>query len=118
MPSRGILRSPDTRSCIALACWTGVQILPPARLFSSWVLQDHAYEMVDARVRRVVNDEARESPVRFLEHLPIRRGSGGPQKALSWLSEGVRWMFTPNTAAGERPLSGSSTSPGSPRPRG
>src|SRR5215211_6137156 len=111
MPSRGILRSPDTRSCIALACWTGVQILPPARLFSSWVLQDHAYEMVDARVRRVVNDEARESPVRFLEHLP-------PQKAFSWLSEGVRGMFTTNTEAGERPLSRTSISPGSPRPRG
>ena len=28
--------------------WTGVQTLPPARLFSSWVLQDHRYEMVEA----------------------------------------------------------------------
>jgi hypothetical protein len=52
-----------------LACWTGVQTLPPARLFSSWVLQDHRYEMVDARVWKQVEDEARESPVRFLEYL-------------------------------------------------
>jgi hypothetical protein len=33
---------------MALAYLTGVQILPPARLFSSWVLQDHPYETVDA----------------------------------------------------------------------
>jgi hypothetical protein len=52
---------------MALAYWTGVQTLPPARLFSSWVLQDHRYEMVDARVWRQVEDEARESPVRFLD---------------------------------------------------
>jgi hypothetical protein len=63
----GDLRSPDTRSCVALAYWTGVKTLSPARLFSSWVLQDHRYEMVDARVWRQVKDEARESPVRFLE---------------------------------------------------
>jgi hypothetical protein len=31
-----------------LAYGTGVQTLPPARLFSSWVLQDHRYEMVEA----------------------------------------------------------------------
>jgi hypothetical protein len=43
---------------MALAYWTGVQTLPPARLFSSWVLQDHRYEMVDARVWRQVKDEA------------------------------------------------------------
>jgi hypothetical protein len=37
------------------------------------VLQkDHRYEMVDARVWRQVKDEARESPVRFLEHPTIR----------------------------------------------
>jgi hypothetical protein len=71
MPGRGELRSQDTRSCIALACWSGVQTLAPARLFSSWVLQDHPYEMVDARVGRQVKDEARESPVRFLESLPL-----------------------------------------------
>jgi hypothetical protein len=29
--------------------------------------EDHRYEMVDARVWRQVKDEARESPVRFLE---------------------------------------------------
>ncbi len=69
--ARCVLRSPDTRSCIALAYWTGVQTLPPARLFSSWVLQDHRYEMVDARVGRQVQDEGRQFPVTFLEHLPI-----------------------------------------------
>jgi hypothetical protein len=31
-----------------LAYRTGVQTLSPARLFSSWVLQDHRYEMVEA----------------------------------------------------------------------
>jgi hypothetical protein len=52
---------PDTKSCIALAYRTGVQTLPPARLFSSWVLQDHPYRMVDARVCRQVKDEALEA---------------------------------------------------------
>jgi hypothetical protein len=28
MPRRGVLRSPDTRSCITLGYWTGVQTLP------------------------------------------------------------------------------------------
>ena len=42
---------------MALAYWTGVQTLPPARLFSSWVLQDHPYELVDARVWKQVKDE-------------------------------------------------------------
>src|SRR5919112_800980 len=102
MPRRGVLRSPDTRSCLALAYRTGIQTLPPARLFSSWVLQDHPYEMVDARVWRMVKYEARESPVRFLEHSPIRRGSGGPQKPFSSLSEGLRGMFTINTETGEK----------------
>jgi hypothetical protein len=60
-----------------LAKRTGVQTLPPARLFSSWIHQDHRYEMVDARVGRKVEDEARESPVTLLEYLPIRRGNGG-----------------------------------------
>jgi hypothetical protein len=73
MPGRGVLRSPDTRSCIALDYWTGVQTLPPARLFSPWVLQDHRYEMVDARVGRQVKDKGRQSPVTLLEYLPIRR---------------------------------------------
>src|SRR5829696_4923011 len=53
LPRRGVLRSPDTRSFIALAYWTlaywtGVQTLPPARLFSSWILQDHRYEILEA----------------------------------------------------------------------
>src|SRR5215204_5450125 len=68
MPRRGELRRPDTRSCIALAYWTGVQTLSPARLFSSWVLQDHRYEMGDARVWKQVKYEARESLVRFLQY--------------------------------------------------
>jgi hypothetical protein len=67
MPRRGVLRSPDTRSSIALGYWTRVQTLPPARRFSSWVLQDHRYEMVDARVWKQVKDEGRQFPVRFLE---------------------------------------------------
>jgi hypothetical protein len=71
MPRRGVLLSPDTRFCIALGYWTGVQTLPPARLFSSWVLQDSRYEMVDATVWRQVKGEARESPVRFLEYFPL-----------------------------------------------
>jgi hypothetical protein len=52
----------------------------------------------------MVEDEARESPVRFLEHLPIRpirRGSGGSQKPFSSLSEGVRRVFTINTETDE-----------------
>ena len=57
MRGRGDPRSPDTTSCIALPYRTGVQTLPPARLFSSWVLQNHPYEMVDARVWRQVEDE-------------------------------------------------------------
>ena len=55
---------------MALACWTEVQTLPPARLFSSWVLQDHRYEMVDAMVWKQVKDEARECPVKFLKYVP------------------------------------------------
>ena len=98
---RDVLRSPDTRSSIALAYWTGVHTLPPVRLFSSWVLQDHPYEMVDARVWKMVKDEARQSPVTLLEHLPTRRGSVGSQKPFSWLSEGDRRLFTINTEAGE-----------------
>jgi hypothetical protein len=39
--------------------------------------------------------------VRFLGYDPIRRGSGGPQKPFSWLSEGVRGAFTINTETGE-----------------
>jgi hypothetical protein len=49
MPRSGDLLSTDTRSCIALAYWTGVKTLPPARLISSWVHQDHRYEMVEAK---------------------------------------------------------------------
>ena len=40
-------------------------------------------------------------PVTLLEYLPIRRGSGGPQKPSSWLSEGVRAVFTVSTAPSE-----------------
>jgi hypothetical protein len=58
MPRIGDLLSPDTRSCVALAYWTGVQTPVPARLFSSWVLHDHRYETVDARVWKNVEDEA------------------------------------------------------------
>jgi hypothetical protein len=50
-PRRGDHRSPDTRSCIALAGWTGVQTLSPARLFWSWGLQDHRYEMIEVKAR-------------------------------------------------------------------
>jgi hypothetical protein len=46
------------RSAWKVNYWTGVQILPPARLFSSRVVQDHPYEMVDARVWKQVEDEA------------------------------------------------------------
>jgi hypothetical protein len=49
----------------------------------------------------MVKDEARQSPVRFLEYPPIRRGSGGPQKPFSWLSEGLKEIFTINTETGE-----------------
>jgi hypothetical protein len=101
MPRSGVLRSPDTRSCIALAYWTGVQTLPPGRLFSSWVHQDHRYEMVDARVWRQVEDEARESPV-TLPEFHLRSGSGGSQKLFSPLIEGVTGMFTTNTGSGEK----------------
>jgi hypothetical protein len=57
--------------------------------------------MVDARVWRQVKDKGQQSPVRVLEHPPIRRGSGGPQKAFSSLSEGVRGVFTIYTEVGE-----------------
>ena len=49
----------------------------------------------------MVKDEARQSPVRFLEYPSIRRGSGGPQKPFSSLSEGVRGIFTISTEVGE-----------------
>jgi hypothetical protein len=57
--------------------------------------------MIDARVWKQVEDEARQSLVRVLEYLLIRGGSGGPQKPFSWLSEGARDAFTINTEAGE-----------------
>ena len=37
----------------------------------------------------MVKDEARESPVRFLELSIYQKGSEGPQKPFSSLSEGV-----------------------------
>jgi hypothetical protein len=63
--------------------------------------KDHRDEIVDARVWRMVKDEARESPVRFLEPLPISRGSEGSQKPFSSLSEGLGGIFTIITEAGE-----------------
>jgi hypothetical protein len=39
--------------------------------------------------------------VRFLEHPPIRRGSGDPQKPFSSLSEVLRDRFTIYIEAGE-----------------
>jgi hypothetical protein len=58
--------------------------------------------MVDARVWRQVKDEAREPPLRFLEYpLFYQKGSGGPQKPFSWLSEGVRHVFTIHTETSE-----------------
>ena len=56
--------------------------------------------MVNAGVWRQVRDEERESPVRFLE-TPTKKGSEGPQKAFSWLSEGVGGMFTVSTESSE-----------------
>jgi hypothetical protein len=56
--------------------------------------------MVDARVWRQVKYEARESPVSSWS-TPIRKGSGGPQKPFSSLSEGVRGVFTIYTEVGE-----------------
>jgi hypothetical protein len=49
----------------------------------------------------MVKDEAGESPVTLLEYFPIRRGSGGPQKPFSSLSEGVRDVFTVSTESSE-----------------
>jgi len=56
--------------------------------------------MVDARVWRQVKDEARENSC---DSQPISRGSEGPQKATSWLSEGVRAVFTIHTEIDENP---------------
>jgi hypothetical protein len=39
--------------------------------------------------------------VTFLEYPIYQKGSGGPQKPFSWLSEGVRGVFTINTEVGE-----------------
>jgi hypothetical protein len=57
--------------------------------------------MVDARLWKQVKDEGRQSPVRFLEYLPIRSGSEGSQKPFSPLSEGVRGVFTISTESSE-----------------
>jgi hypothetical protein len=54
----------------------------------------------------------------YRDTLIYQKGSGGPQKPFSWLSEGVRGMFTINTEAGERlvfPTSTSSAPPPCPR---
>jgi hypothetical protein len=39
--------------------------------------------------------------VTLLEYLSIRRGSGGPQRPSSWLSERIRGVLTIITEAGE-----------------
>jgi hypothetical protein len=38
----------------------------------------------------------------YRDTLIYQKGSGGPQKPFSWLSEGVRGVFTINTEAGEQ----------------
>jgi hypothetical protein len=101
MPRRGDLLSPDRRSCTALAYRTGVQTLLPTRLFSSWILQDHRYEMVEAMAGSR-SKTRRENPLSsFWSTHPTRRRSGGPQKPFSSLSEGVRGIFTVSTEPGE-----------------
>jgi hypothetical protein len=65
----------------------------------------------------MVKDEGRQSLARFLEYLPLERGSGGPQKPFSWLSEGVREIFTINTETDEKTYI-PSTSSGPPCARG
>ena len=40
----------------------------------------------------------------FLEYPSPLKGSGGPQKPFSWLSDGARGVFTINTEAGEQTL--------------
>ena len=55
-----------------LAYRTAVQTLPPARLFSSWELQDHRYEMVDALVLGGRSKTRGENPlVTLLESDPL-----------------------------------------------
>jgi hypothetical protein len=51
--------------------------------------------------------------VRFLEYLPIRSGSGGPQELFSWLSEGVGGVFTVSTESSERTCASAFLSSGS-----
>ena len=46
---------------------------------------------------KMVEDEARESPMKFLGYRTIRRGSGGPQKLFSSLRGGVGSLFTIDT---------------------
>jgi hypothetical protein len=62
----------------------------------------------------MVEDEARDSPATLLEYLPIRMGSGGPQKPSSWLSEDVRDVFTVSTESSEITYPCTSTSSVSP----
>jgi Transposase domain (DUF772) len=57
---------------------------------------------VDARVWKQVKVEGRQSPVSYLKYRFITRGSGGPQKPFSWLSEGVKGVFTVSTDPSER----------------
>jgi hypothetical protein len=88
-------RNTLTRSCIGLAYQTGVQTLPPARLFSSWVLQDHRYDMVDVGVWRQVKDEGRESPVRFLEYTFLPEGVAEALRSHSRRSQRVLGVYSP-----------------------
>jgi hypothetical protein len=53
-----------------------------------------------ARIEIVV-PPGHEEPALLNTPSSIRRGSGGPQKPFSWLSEDVRGAFTINTEAGE-----------------
>jgi hypothetical protein len=68
-----------------LAYWTGVQTLPPARLFSSWVLQDHRYEMVDARGFGGRSKTRREKPSKVSGDWAIRIATEALTEALRGL---------------------------------
>ncbi len=57
--------------------------------------------MVDARVWKQVEDEARQSPVRFLEHLLPLKGWRRLSEAILVALRGVRDAFTIDTEAGE-----------------
>src|ERR687898_2754820 len=93
---RCFLQGSDTRSCIVPAYRTGVHTLPPARLFSSWVLQDHRYEMLDARVWKQVKDKGRQSPVTLLEYPHALEGVAEALRSHSRSSEEVLRKRSPS----------------------